>query len=258
MQSGRVQCSTNDDCTRRGGAFASSICVNQFCEAPGPWSCLGQVVWPTPTGGMVTATLTAIDIITSQPVADVPARVCRKLDTTCADPVLTDLVSDAMGQIIITVPQGFDGYVELSAVGAMRGSFFFYPPLTADREIRAIPILQARELATFATLAGANLMAERGHLMVGALTCLGQSAEGVTFSSAEGDDATVAFYMIKGIPSTKQAATDTSGWGGLVNLPPGSVTLTGTLAATQQQVGTLSVFVRAGELTYTTLVPAPQ
>ena len=258
VQSDRVQCSTNDDCTRRGGEFTNSICVAQLCETPGPWSCLGHVVWPTPGPGTVTATLTTTDLITSRPVPGVPARVCRKLDTACADPVLTDLVSDAAGRLVIVVPQGFDGYVELSATGAMRGSYFFYPPLTSDREIPAVPILQATELATFASLAGANLMAERGHLMVGARSCVGLPVEGVSFSSLEGDASTAPFYMILGIPSSKQPATDTSGWGGLLNLPPGSVTLTGRLAATGQSVGTLSVFARAGELTYTALVPAPQ
>jgi hypothetical protein len=63
--------------------------------------------------------------------------------------------------------------------------------------------------------------------------------------------------MIKTIPSTKQSETDGSGWGGLLNLLPGSVTLTGQLA-TGQPIGTLSVFARAGEVTYTAMVPAPQ
>ena len=101
-------------------------------------------------------------------------------------------------------------------------------------------------------------MPDRGDLIVRAYDCLGQTAEGVVFSSLEGDDSTVPFYMIKGIPSTKQSQTDDSGRGGLLNLPPGSVTLTGRVAATGQEVGTLSVFARAGELTYTALVPAPQ
>jgi hypothetical protein len=216
------------------------------------------VVWPAPIAGTVTATLTTTDLITGEPMSGVPGRVCRKLDATCTDPVLAGLVSDATGRIIITVPQGFDGYLELTATGAMRGSYFFSPPLTADREIPSVPILQASALTTFATLAGANLMADRGQLMVGAHSCVGQPAEGVSFSSVEGDASTVAFYMIKSIPSTKQSATDTSGRGGLLNLPPGSVTLTGRLASTGQTLGTLSVFARAGELTYTALVPAPQ
>ena len=258
VQPDRVQCSTNDDCTRRGGAFANSICAKHLCEDSGPWSCLGQVSWPTSTAGTVTATLTTTDLVTGQPISGVPGRACRKLDTTCADPVLTGLVSDATGRIIVTVPQGFDGYLELTATGAMRGSYFFYPPLTSDREIPSVPVLQMSALTTFAALVGVNLMAERGHLLVGARSCLGQPAEGLSFSSVEGDAATAAFYMIKSIPSTKQPATDTSGWGGLLNLPPGSVTLTGRLATTGQTIGTLSVLARAGELTYTALVPAPQ
>jgi hypothetical protein len=208
--------------------------------------------------GTVTATLNTTDLITGQPFPGVAARVCHKLDTSCAEPLLADLVSDDAGRLVMVVPQGFDGYVELSAPAAMRGSYYFYPPLTSDREIPNVPILQASSLSTFATLAGANLMAERGHLLVGARSCLGLTVEGVGFSSLEGDASTVPFYMIKGIPSSKQSSTDTSGWGGLLNLPPGSVTLTGRLAATGQNVGTLSVFARAGELTYTALVPAPQ
>jgi hypothetical protein len=162
-----------------------------------------------------------------------------------------------MGRIIITVAQGFDGYLELTAAGAMRGSYYFYPPLTSDREIPAVPILQASELATFAGYAGATLMPERGQLMVGARSCLGQPAEGVSFSSAEGDASTAAFYLVNSVPSTKLLATDDSGWGGLLNLPPGSVTLTGEVA-TGGSLGPLGLFTHAGEVTYTSLVPAPQ
>lgn len=256
VESDRVQCSTTADCTRRGGAFASSVCEAQICKTPSPWSCLGNVTWPLGTAASVTVTLNMTDIITTQPVAGVAARICRKLDTSCAEPLQTDLISDTTGRIAIVVPQGFDGYVELAAPGAMRGSYFFYPPLTSDREIPSVPILQAAALNTFATLAGATPMTDRGHVMVRAYNCLGQTAEGVHFSSPESDDTTAPFYMIKGIPSTKQTQTDNTGQGGLLNLRPGSVTLVGKLSDSRE-TGKLSVFTRAGELTYTAVVPAP-
>lgn len=257
VQSDRVQCSTDGDCAARGGAFANSVCVSQLCQAPGPWDCLGKVVWPTPSSGTVTVVLNLTDIITSQPVADVGTRVCRKLDPVCAEPLLTDIVSDAQGRAIMILPQGFDGYVELTAKGTMPGIYFFYPPLTSDRDVQPIPLLQANALTTFAALAGANVMADRGHVMARAYNCLGQTAEGVSFSSAEGDSATTPFYMIKNVPSTKQSETDSSGQGGLLNLRPGTATLTGTLAS-GAPMATLGVLTRPGQVTYTALIPAPQ
>lgn len=256
VESDRVQCSTTADCTRRGGAFANSVCEAQFCHSPSPWSCLGHVKWPAGTSTSVTVVLNMTDLSSGAPVAAVSARVCRKLDIACSDPLQSDLVSDSTGRVAILVPQGFDGYVELSAPEAMRGSYFFYPPLTSDREIPSVPILRAKDLATFAGAAGATLTADRGHVMVRAYNCLGQTAEGVHFSSPEGDSSTVSFYMIKGIPSTKQTETDNTGQGGLLNLRVGSVTLTGQLA-NGDAMGALSVFTRAGELTYTAVVPAP-
>ena len=47
VQSDRVQCSINDDCIRRGSAFANSICVDELCESsapPDPWNCLSIVL----------------------------------------------------------------------------------------------------------------------------------------------------------------------------------------------------------------------
>ena len=34
-----VECSVNQDCTQRGDKFAGWICVDSTCQAPGPWTC---------------------------------------------------------------------------------------------------------------------------------------------------------------------------------------------------------------------------
>ena len=266
VQSDRVQCSTNEDCTRRGGDFANSICTNQLCDSPdssassdssGPWSCLDDVVWPAATSANVNVVVNLVDLITSEPVPGLTGRVCYKLDTTCDSPLRTDLVSDAAGRMSFTISSGFDGYLESTSSGIMPFLYFFYPPVTTDRDVPNVPILQSSGLSTFASLAGAELMPDRGHLLARAYNCLGQTAEGVRLSSPEGDASTVAFYMIKGIPSTKQSETDSSGDGGLLNLRPGTATLTGTLD-NGDTIDPLSAMTRVGRITYTSLVPAPR
>jgi hypothetical protein len=198
-----------------------------------------------------------VDIITSQPVAGLTAKVCHKLDTACESPLRVDLVSDAAGRMTLSVPAGFDGYLESTSAEIMPFLYFFYPPVTADREVPAVPILRAAAMSTFANMAGAELMADRGHFLARVYNCLGQTAEGVALSSPEGDSATQPFYMIKGIPSSKVPTTDGSGNGGLLNLRPGTATLMGKLDS-GDSTGLLSAMIRPGRITYTAMVPAPR
>jgi hypothetical protein len=272
VDSDAVQCSVTADCTQRG--FTNSICVDHFCKDSDPktctgpdcqdsgtdsgaWSCLGKVVWPSASSGSVTAVVNFADIITSKPVSGLTAQLCRKLDTTCSSPLLTNLVTDSSGKMTFSIESGFDGYLASTSGGIMPFLYYFYPPLTSNREVPNVPILQESALAMFATLAGGNINPDRGHVMARAYNCVPQTAEGVHFSSAESDSATSAFYMIKGYPTTKASETDSSGNGGLINLPPGTATLTGKLD-NGETMGTIGVMTVAGRMTFTSLVPAPR
>jgi hypothetical protein len=112
------------------------------------------------------------------------------------------------------------------------------------------------ELSIFARLVGGEVIKGRGHLFLGTYDCLHTPAAGVTFSSLEADSSSLAFYMIKGTPSSKVTATDSSGWGGLLNLLPGTATLTGKISS-GQTLGIESTFIRADTITYTGLPPIP-
>jgi hypothetical protein len=266
VQPNREQCVTDTDCTRRGGAFAGSVCSGSVCRSASPaptptdtptaWGCLGQSVWPDAGVGTVNVTIGLRDLITYQPVAGVGARLCRKLDTKCEQPILDGVQSDASGTLAFQAPLGFDGYVELNPDGAIPGLYFFYPPLTEPRDVPFIPILPLSELSTFAQLVGGEITPGRGQLVVGAYNCLQIPAEGVTLSSAEADAASMPFYLIKGVPSSKATATDSSGYGGIINLLPGTATLTGKIG-NGESLGIESVLMRADEITYTTLLPLP-
>jgi hypothetical protein len=198
-----------------------------------------------------------VDLITSQPMVDLTAKLCHKLDSSCSAPLRTDLVSDGSGRMSFSVASGFDGYVESTSPSVMPFLYFFNPPVTADREVPAVPILQAGAMSTFAGLVGADLLADRGHFLARAYNCLGKTADGIHISSPDGDGATMPFYMIKGIPSVKVSATDSSGNGGLLNVRAGTGTFTGQLD-NGDSMGLLSAMIRPGKITYTALVPAPR
>jgi hypothetical protein len=57
------------------------------------------------------------------------------------------------------------------------------------------------------------------------------------------------------LPSLTAPGTDASGHGGLINLRPGPVTVSGVLGD-GRLVGTLSVVVRPNSITYTSMFPA--
>ena len=257
VDTGRQQCSKDSDCTGRGAAFANSTCVESLCTLPTKWSCLGSVTWPSAGTGTVTATLNLKDIITNDAIPGVSGRLCRKLDVACATPLVSGLLSDAQGKLVVDAPAGFDGYVELQSTNAIPGMYFFYPPLAASREIPFVPILPLAELTAFAQVIGSDLVPDRGQILAGAYDCFRNPAEGVTFSSLDADEWSTPFYMIKEMPSITATATDSSGYGGILNFPPGSVGFSGQLA-TGAVIGTESLLVRANQITYTALPPMPQ
>jgi hypothetical protein len=263
VDSGRNQCATDLDCTERGGAFAGSKCVEKFCHSPnsdqaGPWGCLGNVTWPATTPGTHNVSVVVADIITNKPVAGLSARLCYKLDPTCLTPMVSDLVSDSEGRMGFTVPTGFDGFLESTGSEAFPFSYFFYPPVTADRVVSNVPVLHPGALATFSALVGAELLPDRGHILARVYNCLGKTAEGIRYSTSGGDGSTVPFYMIAGMPSTRESATDSAGNGGLLNVPTGSATLIGTVVASGRTLGSpLSMVVRPGRISYTGMVPSP-
>jgi hypothetical protein len=215
------------------------------------------VVWPAAQNNTVTATLYLKDLITEEPVVGVSARLCKKLDTTCEQPVTVGLVSDSAGALVIQAQSGFDGYVELSPKDKLRGSYYFYPPLLSDRKVPYVPLLPLASLVSLAGLGGTQLMADRSHVFIGTYNCQSEPASGVRFRSNDSDASATPFYLIKRIPSMSATSTDSDGRGGILNLRPGSVTLRGELTS-GESIGTVSVFTRQGEVTYTTLLPAPK
>lgn len=258
IDSDRQQCSTDLECQKGDPATAGSVCVESVCQPNPTWACLGgDRTWPTLPTKPARITFQLQDLVTETPAVGVTARVCRKLDFDCNQPLAAGLVSDASGTLAVDVEVGFDGYVELTGRERLPGVYFFYPPVTDDRVIGNVPMIRPAELFQFASLAGRPLIQGRGHVMLGAYDCVGRPAEGVSLSSDDADSLTSAFYLVRKVPSLTALGTDSSGRGGLINLRAGSIGVKGANVE-GLPIATVGMFVRPGAITYTTLLPVPR
>jgi hypothetical protein len=250
----RQQCTVDTDC-QVDPLNAGAVCMAGVCQPDPTWACLTRMVSTQPPETRpARITMQLRDLVTEQVLVGATARVCRKLDIDCAQPMASNLVGDSNGDLVVDTTIGFDGYVEVTARERMPGIYFFYPPVTGDRVIPNVPLIKAGDLLQFASVLGKGIQETRGHVMLGAYDCLGRPAEGVSLWSDDGDAQTTPFYSVGRLPSISASGTDASGRGGIINLKAGPVSITGRIAV-GHVVGTVGLFVRPRAITYTSLFP---
>lgn len=261
---GDVQCQVDADCAARGPAFEGSVCSNEVCvpgdvTPSGPWSCLGEVEWPSTGAGAPRLSFRVIDVLTSSPPVGLEARVCSKLDIACDNPLPAPTSIDQQGLVTAEVSAGFDGYVELVSPTTTPALFFVTKPVHADTVVPGvIPVVSPEGFGAIAQAIGTTLdLQGSGHVYALSSDCDDAAARGVRFELDKMGAATTAYYMINNAPLGTAGATDAAGAGGFLNVPPGFVTITGFVADTDARVGDSSLVIRAGAVSYPRVVPSP-
>jgi len=140
----------------------------------------------------------------------------------------------------------------------MPGLYFVYPPLDANREIPLVPMLETALVEQLAILNMKELKPERGHVLLGGYNCQRMPSEGIALSTPDADDQTSTFYVLNNLPKVDATATDASGRGGFINLKEGIVAITASVAADNRKIASVSLLVRPGMMTFTSLVPSPR
>jgi hypothetical protein len=237
------------------------MCENAVCVADPKWSCVGSVVWPTPpilpSPERVTAKLYFSNLLTKGVVPGTKARVCGKLDPTCASPLQVDVAGDDQGLLTVELEKFFDGYLEISAPSMVPTLYFFNPPMDADRVVPYIPLVPPESLTQFGEQLKMLPRLDRGTVIGLSYDCQGIGAEGIELSTDAADEYTAAFYMAAGFPSLEATKTDKSGQAGIANAMTGPRLVSARLAETGQLIGTVNVQVRAIQITYTSMLPTP-
>jgi hypothetical protein len=253
VESDRVQCKTDKDCSARGAAYAGYVCTDSMCEPDPTWACLDQKSSDLTPTGTVHVVLTTQDLLSQKPIQGVSLTLCAKLDANCQLPI-AQYQSDQSGQIDVEMPAGFDGYFQTEGAGLY--PMLFFPPSTrAQRAPGTLPMVANSFFGTMFSGVGGPVGSDRTVVMTTALDCLGKPAAGLALSSAQADDRTVGYVIQGGLPSRTAATTDDSGNGGFVNLPPGNAVITSTMAANNRLVGTIAVQTRVGHITMVLVMP---
>ncbi len=251
----RPQCTTDAECTSRGPEFTGSTCVESVCRASPRWACLDEPAPPLPAGGPYDITFFVRDAVSQTPRSGMLAKLCRRLDVNCAEPVSQVAVVDEEGNVGFEVAEGFNGYARFEGPDSLIGLYFFNPPVYEDKHDLPVALSSPTTVGGLAALTGATQEPERGIVLLSVLDCTGAFAKGATITSSEADPGSKAFYSLNGLPSATATQTDGTGYGGLVNASPGTMTFVATLEETSRQIDEVTVLIQAGTQTMTTLVP---
>jgi hypothetical protein len=247
IDSGRVQCSTDADCSKRGGEFADSVCVSHLCERVDPWSCAAHAPLVATSSAKLSVDFSMFDAIESYPVAGVRARVCIKLDFECKTPQ-DELTTGADGVIRFDVPPLFDGYVLVTGNDKNGDEYdptmMFLPQTLEDLSLGAFPLTSKVASAGLAGTLGKSLEPGTGRVLATITGCDRQPTSGVALSGENMGDSAVGFYVVDGFPTFSASGTDSSGFAGFVNVSAGSVTLNAQREENGGRVGRVGVFIR--------------
>ena len=264
VETDRQQCVVDSDCTARGEAFTDSVCIDSWCTAEPKWSCLGAPQSKPASLHSFPVTLHLQDIQTQQPLAGVQARLCRKSDPKCVQPETETVMSDALGVVRFALgveedkPRRFAGFVKLVRDDLVPALYNFNPPVEHEVDIAPVQLLSRSGSEALARQLGATFDAGRGSVLLSVFDCTGDPAGGVTIATDDSDERAARFYSVAGLPLTKATATDTSGYAGLVNVAPSTIAITGRIASNQRSLGTISLPVQAGAITYSRMAPGDE
>jgi hypothetical protein len=228
------------------------------------------------------------------PVSGLHARLCDKLDVGCLSPRQPNIQDKGglVEFAAPTGSRGFDGYLEVSpslapcydrdvfgdaAAGLLchlapgcdpaaptvacnvpiysPALWFFNPPIVADVETPIpLELYPSASLPLILDAAGGSLAPGTGSVFMSIADCDGNPASGVSLQVAEHGDVVDTLYFDSGVLSNTATATDSSGLGGFIRVPPGFVEIT-AFNSDGVPVAKVGVQSRAYFVTLTTLTP---
>jgi hypothetical protein len=250
---------------------------------PAGWECLGHFKYPDTTGMTVQQDFQFLDALTQQPTMAVKAKLCGPLDGNCTTPTMSNLKPDSMGNLTIDIPQMPGFYLDLvddsMGTGGAGGTGPLYrnslaylgSPIVVPPGLKTIRLITNAGLQQLAAILSANEDPTHGVAVVLTPNCNDVRSAGVIVTTTDVDAETQIYYFKNSLPNKTATETDGEGAVGIFNLPAGtagaprSSTFTTRLATPEcisnptscQQIGTATVFIRPGTLTYVHVGPSP-
>ena len=140
-------------------------------------------------------------------------------------------------------------------------ALFFNPPIKNDLIVPIpLPLVPTSSVLSLIQASGAQFDPTTGLVFVTAHDCSGGPTAGVSFNVDKHQDRVTVLYLENGLISSTATQTDSSGLGGIINVPSGFVNVEGTIGnddGTRRRMGAFGVQVTAFNISYSTLAPSP-
>jgi hypothetical protein len=159
------------------------------------------------------------------------------------------------GDVPFDIPAAFTGYVSFTRSDITPGLYFFNPAVNSDLDAIPVQIIPPNLVTALTTSVGSPQQPANGLMLLSVYDCNGKAAPGVSFAAQGPGASPVSFYSIGGLPQAMATGTDTAGYGGFVNVPPGTWGVKGVIAGSNRDLPTDSVVLQAGAITISRLVP---
>ena len=267
------QCSSQDDCDRRGATFAGRMCLDRVCRFPATserdaggdvdapldeaFACMKKNKPTADPSVKVKFGVPLYSILSNEPAPGVGAKVCSRPDQGCAAP-LESTSTKADGLLTANASVGFEGFFEINDPQYTKTLFMLNPPLAKDVRLPATPLVVDFLVQSYARmLLGAPNEADLGYMLIRATDCKLAYLKGMTVELSVMHAKTKRFFVTENTPRVDIVATTEEGAMGFFNVPTGSVVVTLNEQATGRRLGSSSVIVRAGWLSYIYLTPSP-
>lgn len=193
----------------------------------------------------------------SKPNSDIVAKRCDAADPQCSSPI-EDVMVLQTGDISVTAPSSFYGYLDTSGGGYKPVLIYLGPPNGLPSPTEPVPVFNGTFFSSILVAAGLNPEnPERGHLLVLGADCSMNPSAGIFFTARSADGATQRFYFTSSTAVNKQATETTAiGLGGFTNVPPGEVLVQAFRAENgSTPIGEATVTVRPQTITMLRLGP---
>jgi hypothetical protein len=294
VKSDRDQCATDGDCERFGAGVicVDTVCAAQTAppvKDAGNDANKVDAAPPDPKWGCATGAASNVDAnVTMRIVArfesldggaldGLTVKGCGNTTPSCTPALIPATTSDSEGRVNmpvkIGIQGGFRGFLDtgpsaghpdlgVALFPVQPGSDFMVTEDAGDYTPKfPVKLLTTGELDAYATKLGSDvkLNPEAGHILFTALDCQWEPAVKATVSPAFRNADTLIFYFDDSgvpVPDTTQKATGSSAQGGILNVPPGNITI--KLAREDgTEVAKPNVIVKKGAVSYLFLSARP-
>ena len=277
LDADQVQCNSDADCAASGlgNRCAAHVCEGPTGDAGTPdggggsggtavdrWACLGNVTWPMPNPGEIVDVNVATRMATGGPIPDgITVKYCAALDPDCTAPLAGPTPLDSTGKISVQTESGTRGFFEFTGTPIMPNLLYFSQPAfgaaSGSNLDEPVTLVSPDLFDTLIDKAGEVADPTRGTLLTVTIDCNAEPAVGVRIESALADAQSKTFYFVGLLPSPTATQTDVQGYGGILNVPPGTETVESYVVETGALIGSSGYQIRAGTLTSVAVEPTP-